>query len=939
VETPDGYDNKGGVTPSISANGSSNAIVWAIYNAGGESPTTPCILRAYNATNITQELYTSDQLPARDSAGDAVKFTAPAIANGKVYVGAQYSLTVYGLATTFVATPIISPNGEVFTNSVTVTLSDTTAGASIYYTLDGTAPTTNSTLYSEPFALTNSAAVTAGAFKPGAVPSGTASASFIDSSAVGDGTGLLGHYWSNTTYTAFIAPGFDAPPTLTRIDPTIDFDWDTTPPSPDIGLTNYVVQWTGAVEPQFNETYTFSTTTDDGVLLYVNGQLLVNEWVPQTETTWSGTIPLVAQQRYNIEMDYFQGGGDAVAYLYWNSPSTTLAIIPESQLYPVSNPPPSVTLTGPTNGSVVTAAASVSLIAEAAAQYNTLSFVDFYIGSALLGSVTNPPYSLTTSGLGAGSYALKAVAVDGSGLTATSAVVNITVTAGTGHAYGLTNVPPAPAFYNMPPTFTSGAIPALLSQTGVFTNTPNMVPAASLIPYAPNVQLFSDNAQKVRYFSIPNTGAPYTPEEQIAYAPTFTWSFPAGTVFVKTFELQTNLSDPTALLRLETRLLVRDANGSVYGVTYKWRANYSDADLLATNLTEPIPIQTPGGIYTNNWYYPSPSDCLLCHTAPANYVLGVNARQLNGNFSYPNGVTDNQLRALNRTGLLYPAINESQITNIEQLSALTNTAASYQQRARSYLDANCAQCHIQPGGSGPTFDARYDIPLTNQNIIGTPAVKGNFGYDNVDIITPDDIWRSAIYDRMNTLAPLIKMPPLARNLIDTNAVEVMADWINSFTNTPALPPPTIDPSGGTFEGFVNVTVQAPAAGVTMYYTLDGSLPTTNSQLYAGPFRLTNSATVNANAWKPGYIDSVVGTAQYTILPGAYFTSPIGFSNGVFQMTFTGPVGSSYVLQVSTNLLQWTPLSTNTPLASPFVLTDTYYAPGVEARFYRVVQQP
>jgi uncharacterized repeat protein (TIGR03806 family) len=605
----------------------------------------------------------------------------------------------------------------------------------------------------------------------------------------------------------------------------------------------------------------------------------------------------------------------------------------------VSNPPPSVTLTGPTNGSVVTAAASVSLIAEAAAQYNTLSFVDFYIGSALLGSVTNPPYSLTTSGLGAGSYALKAVAVDGSGLTATSAVVNITVTAGTGHAYGLTNVPPAPAFYNMPPTFTSGAIPALLSQTGVFTNTPNMVPAASLIPYAPNVQLFSDNAQKVRYFSIPNTGAPYTPEEQIAYAPTFTWSFPAGTVFVKTFELQTNLSDPTALLRLETRLLVRDANGSVYGVTYKWRANYSDADLLATNLTEPIPIQTPGGIYTNNWYYPSPSDCLLCHTAPANYVLGVNARQLNGNFSYPNGVTDNQLRALNRTGLLYPAINESQITNIEQLSALTNTAASYQQRARSYLDANCAQCHIQPGGSGPTFDARYDIPLTNQNIIGTPAVKGNFGYDNVDIITPDDIWRSAIYDRMNTLAPLIKMPPLARNLIDTNAVEVMADWINSFTNTPALPPPTIDPSGGTFEGFVNVTVQAPAAGVTMYYTLDGSLPTTNSQLYAGPFRLTNSATVNANAWKPGYIDSVVGTAQYTILPGAYFTSPIGFSNGVFQMTFTGPVGSSYVLQVSTNLLQWTPLSTNTPLASPFVLTDTYYAPGVEARFYRVVQQP
>jgi uncharacterized repeat protein (TIGR03806 family) len=531
---------------------------------------------------------------------------------------------------------------------------------------------------------------------------------------------------------------------------------------------------------------------------------------------------------------------------------------------------------------------------------------------------------------------LTAVAVDGSGLAATSAVVNITVNPGPGQPYGLTNYPPAPSFYNMPTVFT-GPLPTLLSQTGVFSNTPNMVPAATLIPYAPNVQLFSDNAQKVRYFSIPNSGAPYTATEQISYAPTFSWSFPSGTVFVKTFELQTNDSDPDALLRLETRLLVRDTNGGVYGVTYKWRSDYSDADLLTNSLTEPIFIQTAEGGYTNLWYYPSPSDCLQCHTAPANYVLGVNARQLNRTLTYSNGVTDNQLRALNRAGLLNPALNESQITNIEALSALTNTAASYQQRARSYLDANCAQCHLQPGGSGPTFDARYDIPLASQNILNVPAVKGNLGYDNVDIITPDDVWRSAIWDRMNVVNPPTQMPPLARNLIDTNAVAVMGDWINSFTNTPALPPPTLQPEGGTFEAFVNVTLEPPATDVTMYYTLDGSLPTTNSILYSGPFRLTNSATVNANAWEPGYINSVVGAAQFTLEPGAYFTSPIGFSNGLFQMTFSGPAGSNYVLQTSTNLLRWTPLSTNTPLASPFTLTDTN-TPAASARFYRVLQQ-
>jgi hypothetical protein len=126
--------------------------------------------------------------------------------------------------------------------------------------------------------------------------------------------------------------------------------------------------------------------------------------------------------------------------------------------------------------------------------------------------------------------------------------------------------------------------------------------------------------------------------------------------------------------------------------------------------------------------------------------------------------------------------------------------------------------------------------------------------------------------------------------------------------------------------------------VTIYYTLDGSLPTTNSLPYTGPFMLTNSAAVNANAWEPGYIDSVVGEARYTILPGIFFLSAGGFTNGIFQVSFAGPAGSNYVLQVSTNLMQWTSLSTNTPATSPFVLSDPG-APGGSSRFYRVIQEP
>ncbi|HUD49296.1 MAG TPA: PA14 domain-containing protein [Candidatus Baltobacteraceae bacterium] len=927
VESPDYYDNKGGVTPCISANGASNAIVWAIYNAGGESPATPAILRAYSATNLNQELYTSDQLPSRDSAGDAVKFVVPTIVNGKVYVGAQYTLTVYGLGA-FLPTPVIQPDGGFFTNSVTVSFSDGKAGVSFYYTVDGTTPTIYSTLYAAPFTVSSSTIVQVIASADGAV-SGVGTADFINSAAAGKGVGLVGAYYANQLGT------FVAPPTLVRTDAVVNFNWSSVPPAPDIGPTNFSARWTGCVQPQYSEDYTFYTLSDAGARLWINGQLLINDWSNQSPAQASATIPMLAQQIYNIQMDYYyQDTGDAVAELSWSSPSTAFEVIPQSQLYPVTNPPPVVVMISPTNGAALTAAASVTLEADAAAQSNAVSEVAFYINGELFGTVTNAPYALTDTGLAAGDYSLTAVATDTTGLAATSAPVNITVKPGSGLPFGLTNYTVAPSFYNMPPVFT-GTLPTLLSLTGVFTNTPAMAPVASLIPYTPNVPLWSDGAQKVRYFSIPNSGAPYTPAEQIAYAPTGTWSFPAGTVFVKTFELQTNQSDPTSLLRLETRLLVRNTNGSVYGVTYKWRSDYSDADLLYTNLTEAVAIQTPEGVVTQMWYYPSPSDCLQCHTAVANYVLGVNARQLNGDMTYPNGTTDNQLRAINRTGLFYPAIDESQIPNIEQLSSVTNPAASYVQRARSYLDANCAQCH-QPGGTGPTFDARYDTPLTNQNIIGTPAVKGNLGYDNVDIVTPNDVWRSSLYDRMNIVNPTIQMPPLARLVIDTNAVNLMADWINSLGGTPALPPPVLTPAGGTYQGFVSITILPPTNNVTMYYTLDGSLPTTNSLPYTGPFTLTNSATVNANAWEPGYIESVVDAAQFTILPGIFFLSAGGFTNGSFQMSFAGPAGSNYVLQVSTNLIEWTSISTNTPATSPFVLSDPN-APGDSSRFYRVLQ--
>jgi uncharacterized repeat protein (TIGR03806 family) len=942
VETPDTYDNKGGATVSISANGTSNGIAWVIYNAGGQSPSTPAVLRAYNAANLSQELYSSDQVPGRDTAGDAVKFIVPTIANGKVYVGGQFSVTVYGLAAGFLNTPTIIPNSGVFTNSVTVSITDASVGTTIYYTVDGTVPTTSSLLYTGPFTLTNSAVVQAFAVKAGAVNSGVASASFINSSAIGSGTGLKGEYWSNAFVTAPPTAPFPGAPTLTRTDPVVDFNWGAGSPDPSISVDQFTARWSGAVQPQFSEPYTFYVTSDDGarLFLWVNGQktTVVDSWILQSATEHSGTVSLIAGQRYTIELDYFENGGDAVATLSWSSPSTLKGIIPTSQLYPVTNPPPVAQIAEPANGASYIAGGSLTVSASAGAQYNAVKEVDFYMNSSFLGAVSNVPYTLTTTSVGQGNYNLNAVALDTTGLAGTSAPVAITVTASTGPQYGIASRSPLSPFLNMPAMF-SGSLPQLLSQTGVFTNTPAMAPLNGLIPYDVNVPLWSDGAVKTRWMAVPNAGAPYTADEQVGFAPTGEWTFPTGTIFVKHFDLITDFSNPNApKRRLETRLLVRDPNGAVYGVTYKWRPDNSDADLLAASLSEPITItNVDHTTWVQTWYYPSPADCLTCHTPVANYVLGVKTRQLNRNYSYPSGVSDNQLRTLNHIGLFDPAFSETSIAGYDHLSSLTNVAASLEERARSYLDANCAQCH-RPGGTGVTMDARYDIPLTNQNIINAMLIKGDLGVDNARVVVPKDIWRSILFARMNTDDSTIKMPDLARNLIDTNAVQVMGDWINSLPGIPALAPPMISPPGGTFTGSVLVSLQQTNAGAALYFTLDGTLPNTNSFPYIGPFNLTSSAILSVNAFAPGFNNSIATSDTFTFLAGVSFTGQVSLSNGVFTAQLFGTTNKTYVLQGSTDFVNWVSVNTNVPVVSPFFLSDPQ-AGAFSYRFYRALQAP
>ncbi|HEY1121846.1 MAG TPA: PQQ-dependent sugar dehydrogenase, partial [Haloferula sp.] len=502
-------------------------------------------------------------------------------------------------------------------------------------------------------------------------------------------------------------------------------------------------------------------------------------------------------------------------------------------------------------------------------------------------------------------------------------------------------------------------LPATLGATGLFSNLTTLSPDARLIPYQLNEPFWSDGAIKSRFAAIPNGTT-------IGFQPSGEWNFPHGTVLVKHFDLPVSDTDPNAKRRLETRVIVKQDDGEVYGATYKWRADQSDADLLDGGLTESIPIATTpigslssqdigspalagstvrngnvititaGGtdiwgtsdqfhfahqqrtgdfdvsvriesvvqsdLYTktglmvrdslaanarhvmalvfpsnaarnNNtggyefqyrattgggatalypaapqprvnypdtwlrmrregdtfiaywssdgftwaeysrttldlpdqlyfglavtahtaspttvakfhvdsrrqpWYFPSRQDCLRCHNPQSGGVLGPSTRQFNREMLFPNGVTDQQLSAWNHIGLFDDGPEDAELPGLEKLSHHSDTSASLQERARSYLDANCSYCH-RPNGVHALWDARYLTPFQDQGIYYGPVLN-SLGNPNARVVVPQSLTDSILHHRLSITGEN-QMPPLGRNLVDKDGVAMLEAWINSL---------------------------------------------------------------------------------------------------------------------------------------------------------------
>lgn len=308
------------------------------------------------------------------------------------------------------------------------------------------------------------------------------------------------------------------------------------------------------------------------------------------------------------------------------------------------------------------------------------------------------------------------------------------------------------------------ALPATLSATGVFSNTAALTPAQGVVPYDVNSPFWSDYATKQRWFSLKTTTTKF------GYSEKGNWTLPTGAIWIKHFDIDTERGNPATRRRLETRILVK-TKSDVYGLSYKWRDDQTEADLV-DGAGQNYAI--PGAIPAQTWRFPSRTECTRCHTPEAGYALSFHTAQLNRESTTPG--YGQQLAALHKAGYLDQAPAVSGL--LPAFATASDATQTLEWRARSYLSVNCSPCH-QPGGAVPSsWDARYSLSLNDTGLVN--GLANNSGTDSLNrLLVPGDTTHSILLQRMGATGGFTRMPPLGSNEIDPEGMALITDWINS----------------------------------------------------------------------------------------------------------------------------------------------------------------
>ncbi|MVM35403.1 hypothetical protein GO755_35610 [Spirosoma sp. HMF4905] len=317
--------------------------------------------------------------------------------------------------------------------------------------------------------------------------------------------------------------------------------------------------------------------------------------------------------------------------------------------------------------------------------------------------------------------------------------------------------------------------PEKLSDYGFFKgNSANQQPADGVVPYALNTPLFSDYAEKLRFIKLPSG-------QSVAYNDTAVLNFPVGTTLIKTFYYPNDFRDPTKGRRLlETRLLIHQPEGWK-AFDYVWNDEQTDALLEVAGDTKTISyVDARGATHQQNYTIPNLNQCKGCHNRNEVMMpIGPSVRQLNGDLAYGAG-KENQLTHWQQAGMItgLPALANCPKTPIWNKPE----TGSLNDRARAWLDINCAHCH-NPSGPAMTSGLNLSISETDPTALGilkTPvaAGRGSGGY-TFDIV-PGKPEESILIYRINSTDPGEMMPELGRKTIHAESVELLRDWIKAM---------------------------------------------------------------------------------------------------------------------------------------------------------------
>jgi glucose/arabinose dehydrogenase len=374
---------------------------------------------------------------------------------------------------------------------------------------------------------------------------------------------------------------------------------------------------------------------------------------------------------------------------------------------------------------------------------------------------------------------------------------------------------------DLPPS----TFPRRLSESGLFKSVKGHVMEPGLIPYSVNAPLWSDGASKERWIALPGA------DSHIDFTTSRGWNLPDRTVLVKSFALEMKEGDPTSRRWIETRFLTNQ-QGEWFGYSYQWDDAQTDATLvdaggLDREFTIRVPAKggTPAGVRNQVWHYPSRTECMVCHSRAANFVLGLTELQMNRTHDY-GGVRDNQLRVLEHLGVLrvnwaeetknamreevkakgmserqVEAYLEKQTASRLQREPVVSPLLSFPPekyrrlvdpydptqpvdlRARSYLHANCAQCHVEAGGGNAQMELEFTTPLDKMRLVDVKPLHHTFGIADARLVAPGCPERSVLLRRVSHRDEG-HMPPLATSTVDREAVQVLHDWIKGMPSRP-----------------------------------------------------------------------------------------------------------------------------------------------------------